>query len=70
MNYEGIKNLCRDFSFPGGVSSHVAPSVPGSIKKFTSIKIFVKKNMYYILCCSNVMPTGITQIYNAVCSHL
>ena len=33
MDYEGIKNLCRDFSFPGGVSSHVAPSVPGSINE-------------------------------------
>ena len=33
MDYEGVKNLCRDFSFPGGVSSHVAPSVPGSINE-------------------------------------
>ena len=32
-DYEGIKKLCRDFSFPGGVSSHVAPSVPGSINE-------------------------------------
>lgn len=30
-NLEGIKNLCKNFSFPGGVSSHVAPSVPGSV---------------------------------------
>ena len=28
---EGLKKLCRQFSFPGGVSSHVAPEVPGSI---------------------------------------
>ncbi len=28
---EGIKKLCRRFSFPGGVSSHVAPETPGSI---------------------------------------
>ena len=27
----GIKKLCRAFSFPGGVSSHVAPQVPGSM---------------------------------------
>ena len=28
---EGLKNLCKQFSFPGGVSSHVAPETPGSI---------------------------------------
>ena len=28
---EGLKELCKQFSFPGGVSSHVAPEVPGSI---------------------------------------
>ena len=28
---QGIKNLCKEFSFPCGVSSHVAPSVPGSV---------------------------------------
>ena len=28
---EGLRKLCRQFSFPGGVSSHVAPEVPGSI---------------------------------------
>lgn len=33
MDYEGLKKLCRNFSFPGGVSSHVAPSVPGSINE-------------------------------------
>lgn len=27
----GIQELCRAFSFPGGVSSHVAPQVPGSM---------------------------------------
>ena len=27
----GIKALCKRFSFPGGVSSHVAPETPGSI---------------------------------------
>lgn len=31
LNYEGIERLCRQFSFPGGVSSHVSPEVPGSI---------------------------------------
>lgn len=30
-NLQGIKNLCKKFSFPCGVSSHVAPSVPGSV---------------------------------------
>jgi xylulose-5-phosphate/fructose-6-phosphate phosphoketolase len=27
----GLKKLFRQFSFPGGISSHVAPSTPGSI---------------------------------------
>ena len=27
----GLKQLFRQFSFPGGISSHVAPSTPGSI---------------------------------------
>ncbi len=28
---EGIKNLFKQFSFPGGIPSHVAPETPGSI---------------------------------------
>lgn len=28
---KGLKKLCKQFSFPGGVSSHVAPETPGSI---------------------------------------
>ena len=27
----GLKKLCKRFSFPGGISSHVAPETPGSI---------------------------------------
>ena len=27
----GLRKLCKQFSFPGGVSSHVAPETPGSI---------------------------------------
>ena len=30
---EGIKKMCKRFSFPGGVSSHVAPETPGSINE-------------------------------------
>lgn len=30
---EGLKSLCKRFSFPGGVSSHVAPETPGSINE-------------------------------------
>ena len=30
---EGLKKLCKRFSFPGGVSSHVAPETPGSINE-------------------------------------
>ena len=28
---EGLKRLFKQFSFPGGISSHVAPETPGSI---------------------------------------
>jgi len=27
----GLKQLCRQFSFPGGIPSHAAPETPGSI---------------------------------------
>ena len=30
---EGLKLLCKQFSFPGGISSHVAPETPGSINE-------------------------------------
>src|SRR3989454_5314759 len=30
-NAEGLRALCRQFSFPGGIPSHVAPETPGSI---------------------------------------
>lgn len=30
---DGLKKLCKQFSFPGGVSSHVAPETPGSINE-------------------------------------
>lgn len=28
---EGMKNLCKRFSFPGGIGSHAVPETPGSI---------------------------------------
>ncbi|SLG13643.1 phosphoketolase family protein [Mycobacteroides abscessus] len=31
QNVDGMRMLFREFSFPGGVPSHVAPEVPGSI---------------------------------------
>lgn len=31
QNVEGLKELFKQFSFPGGVPSHVAPETPGSI---------------------------------------
>lgn len=31
QNVDGMRILFREFSFPGGVPSHVAPEVPGSI---------------------------------------
>ena len=31
QNAEGMKQLFRQFSFPGGIPSHVAPETPGSI---------------------------------------
>ena len=30
---EGVRKLCKQFSFPGGISSHVAPETPGSINE-------------------------------------
>jgi len=30
---EGLRKLCKQFSFPGGISSHVAPETPGSINE-------------------------------------
>ncbi|MBO3749415.1 phosphoketolase family protein [Streptosporangiaceae bacterium NEAU-GS5] len=31
QNEDGLRHLFREFSFPGGIPSHVAPEVPGSI---------------------------------------
>ena len=33
QDYKGMKKLCKQFSFPGGISSHVAPETPGSINE-------------------------------------
>lgn len=33
QDLEGMKKLFKQFSFPGGTSSHVAPEVPGSINE-------------------------------------
>ncbi len=33
QDMEGLKKLCKQFSFPGGISSHVAPETPGSINE-------------------------------------
>ena len=30
---EGLKKLCKQFSFPGGIGSHVTPETPGSINE-------------------------------------
>jgi xylulose-5-phosphate/fructose-6-phosphate phosphoketolase len=30
-NADGMRQLFRQFSFPGGIPSHVAPETPGSI---------------------------------------
>ena len=32
-NEEGLRKLFKQFSFPGGISSHVAPETPGSINE-------------------------------------
>ena len=36
-NEEGMKKLFKQFSFPGGISSHVAPETPGRIQSCTFI---------------------------------
>ncbi len=33
MDEEGLKRLVRQFSFPGGIQSHAAPELPGSINE-------------------------------------
>ncbi|MGL5435290.1 MAG: phosphoketolase family protein [Lachnospiraceae bacterium] len=33
QDLDGLKKLCKQFSFPGGISSHVAPETPGSINE-------------------------------------
>ena len=33
QDMDGLKKLCKQFSFPGGISSHVAPETPGSINE-------------------------------------
>ena len=33
LDERGMKNLFKQFSFPGGISSHVAPETPGSINE-------------------------------------
>ncbi|OUO80669.1 phosphoketolase [Blautia sp. An249] len=33
QDIDGMKKLCKQFSFPGGISSHVAPETPGSINE-------------------------------------
>ena len=33
LNKEGLTRLCKQFSFAGGISSHVAPETPGSINE-------------------------------------
>ncbi len=32
-DYEGLKKLFKQFSFPGGIASHAAPETPGSINE-------------------------------------
>jgi xylulose-5-phosphate/fructose-6-phosphate phosphoketolase len=32
-NEDGLRRLCRQFSFPGGIPSHAAPETPGSINE-------------------------------------
>lgn len=33
LDEKGLTKLCKQYSYPGGVSSHVAPDVPGSINE-------------------------------------
>ncbi len=37
---EGMKKLFKQFSFPGGISSHVAPETPGSINEGGELAVF------------------------------
>ena len=36
---DGLKKLCKQFSFPGGISSHVAPETPDLRTYYTAMKL-------------------------------
>ena len=38
----GLKELFKQFSFPGGISSHVAPTTPGSIHEGGRTRLFLE----------------------------
>ena len=50
---EGLKKLCKQFSFPGGISSHVAPETPGSIHEGYYILGYIKYSHYQIPSMGN-----------------
>jgi len=58
QNAEGMKRLFRQFSFPGGIPSHVAPETPGSIHEGGELGYCVAHaygaaldNPHLLVCC-------------------
>ena len=47
LDEDGMRRLFRQFSFPGGIPSHVAPETPGSIHE----GVLIKKTHHGALVC-------------------
>ena len=46
MDEAGMKKLFKQFSFPGGVSSHVAPETPGSIHEGGELGLLMQQGQF------------------------
>ena len=55
----GLQKLFRDFSFPGGVSSHVAPQIPGSMHEGGELGYSLVHGMGAVLDHPNLVATVI-----------
>ncbi len=56
LDEEGIKNLFRAFSFPGGLGSHCTPELPGSIQEGGELGLCA---FSLLRCCpGQSKPTG------------
>ncbi|MDE5631170.1 MAG: phosphoketolase family protein [Bacilli bacterium] len=56
---EGLKKLFKQFSFPGGISSHVAPETPGSIHEGGELGYTLAHGLGAVLDRPNLIATCI-----------